>query len=130
MRNGLGIAALCCGLVGVAVGLIPLMFVLSGILGILAIIFGAIGFRRVSRHEASNKWQALIGLIAGVVSTVLAIVGIVIIVSSLNKVSKDLNSQQSNISTGAAQSTITADQQRVSYHEHQLIDRGFFIGNY
>jgi nitrate reductase gamma subunit len=126
-HNGLGIAALCCGLVGVGLGLIPLMFVASGILGILAIIFGIIGFGRVRRHEATNKASSLIGLIAGVVALALAIWGIVIVVSATNQLSKDL----SNISTSstASQTAFTANQHKADYQEHELIHQSVFIGN-
>jgi EamA domain-containing membrane protein RarD len=72
-RNGLGIAALCCGLIGVLVGLIPAVFLGSGALGILGITFGIIGIRRVKRGEATNRGMAIIGLITGVIAAALAI---------------------------------------------------------
>lgn len=60
MRNGLGIAALCCGLVGILVGLIPFMFLASGALGILAIVFGIVGFAapRERKHRTA-AWRSL-----------------------------------------------------------------------
>jgi hypothetical protein len=63
IRNGLGVAALCCGLVGILMGLIPIMFLASGTLGILAVVFGFIGLLPAQRKEASNRGVAIAGLV-------------------------------------------------------------------
>lgn len=62
-RNGLGIAALVLGVVGVLLGVIVIGIVPS----ILSVIFGAIGVRRVKRGVASNRRQAWAGLILGLI---------------------------------------------------------------
>lgn len=64
-RNGLGIAALVLGLIGV----IP--FPLTGWFSILAIIFGAVGAKRASRGEATNRTMALWGMWLGIVGATL-----------------------------------------------------------
>jgi len=84
-RNGLGVAAL-------VLGIIALVFcwtVIGGvILGILALIFGIIGYLRAKRGEATNAGVALSGAITGgiglIVSVVLLIVGASILGSILN----------------------------------------------
>ncbi|MEV6960702.1 DUF4190 domain-containing protein [Streptomyces sp. NPDC051207] len=67
-RNGFGIAALVLGLVGVAL----FWTVFGGIvLGLLAVVFGILGYRRKKRGLATNGAMALIGAVAGA----LAIIG-------------------------------------------------------
>jgi len=57
---------LCCGLIGMLTGLVPIMFLASGALGIVAIVFAVIGMRRAKHGEASNRGMAIIGLGAGI----------------------------------------------------------------
>jgi len=59
-RNGLGTAALICGIVGAVLGLIPLLFVLSLGLGVTALILGLVGRgdRRVARTSGSRAARA------------------------------------------------------------------------
>ncbi|MBT2383458.1 DUF4190 domain-containing protein [Streptomyces sp. ISL-11] len=70
-ENGLGIAALVLGIVGTVLS--PSV-VLGVVLGILAIVFGAIGRSKASGGRATNKGQALTGLILGGVALVLSVV--------------------------------------------------------
>ena len=75
-RNGLGIAALVLGLVGLVGGfIIPF----SGLGSILAIIFGAIGLKRVKRGEANNRGMALAGLWLGIAGIALSFIVVVVI---------------------------------------------------
>jgi hypothetical protein len=67
-RNGLGIAALICGILAV----VTFWTVIGGIgFGIAAIVLGALGRGRVKRNEANNGGMALAGLILGAVGIVL-----------------------------------------------------------
>ena len=81
VRNGLGTAALVLGILS-----IPGAFTVIGgvLLGILAIIFGAIGRSRAKRGLATNGGSALAGLITGAVGLVLAIAFVAIGVSFFN----------------------------------------------
>ena len=90
-RNGLGIAALVCGIIGALAGLIPILFWLAGVLGILAIVFGLVGRGRAKRAEATNRGQATAGFVLGVVAVVLAIVGVVIIGNAVNDFSNNMD---------------------------------------
>ena len=75
-KNGLGVAALVLGLVGLLGGfIIPF----SGLGSILAIIFGAIGLKRVKRGEASNRGMALAGLWLGIAGVALSFIVVVVI---------------------------------------------------
>lgn len=68
-KNGLGIAALVLGILAIATALF------GGfpgiILGILAIIFGAVGMGRAKKGRATNRGMALAGLITGVIGLVI-----------------------------------------------------------
>ncbi|MBW1601567.1 DUF4190 domain-containing protein [Streptomyces sp. JJ66] len=71
-KNGFGIAALVLGIIAV------LLFwtAIGGILlGLLAVIFGILGWRRKKRGEATNGGMSIIGLVLGAV----AIIGSVIV---------------------------------------------------
>ena len=125
MRNGLGIAALCCGLVGMLIGLVPILFLASGTLGILAIVFAIIGMRRAQHGEASNRSMAIVGLGAGVGASILAITGIVIVFSGLTTLSHDLNYAASSTTAPAA---VHATQVATS-QEGRMLRQDLFIGN-
>lgn len=67
IRNGMGIAALVVGVIGLA-GSISIV---GGIvLGIVAVILGLVGRARVKRGEATNGGVALAGIIVGVFAIV------------------------------------------------------------
>ncbi|MFC4497684.1 DUF4190 domain-containing protein [Streptomyces ovatisporus] len=61
-RNGMGVAALTLGLIGAVL----FWTMLGGIvLGLLALIFGIVGFRRGKRGEATNGTLAIVGAVIG-----------------------------------------------------------------
>jgi hypothetical protein len=91
-RNGLGIAALILGIIGVLSalvlwiigvlsGVVPYFFWVAGILGIIGLLLGLIGYGRFQRSEASNGTTALWGIVTNAVAAVgVSIVGAVILV--------------------------------------------------
>ena len=91
-RNGLGIAALILGIIGVLSalvlgiigvlsGFVPYFFWVAGILGIIGLLLGLIGYGRFQRSEASNGTMALWGIVTSAVAAVaVSIVGAVIFV--------------------------------------------------
>ncbi|MFE6336618.1 DUF4190 domain-containing protein [Streptomyces sp. NPDC057806] len=66
--NGLAIASLCCGIIG--------LFFLNIILGPLAIIFGAVARRQASVKNGAGMAKA--GIILGIVAVVLWIVLLIV----------------------------------------------------
>lgn len=68
--NGMGVAALVLGIVG----LFTWFFLLGGLLGIVAVILGVLARKKASRGEATNGGIALGGIITGAISVVLAVV--------------------------------------------------------
>ncbi|MFE0702811.1 DUF4190 domain-containing protein [Streptomyces sp. NPDC058872] len=75
--NGMGTAAMVLGIVAVA-GFC--LYGLGMILGILALIFGVIGLKKVGRGEATNRGMAIAGIVLGAIGTVVsaAFLGLVI----------------------------------------------------
>jgi hypothetical protein len=70
-RNGLGVAALVLGLLA----LLTSVTIVGGIvLGLAAIVLGALGRGRARRGEASNGGTATAGIVLGVLGAVLAVV--------------------------------------------------------
>ncbi|GAA4699580.1 hypothetical protein GCM10023215_42660 [Pseudonocardia yuanmonensis] len=92
-RNGLALAALICGIVGVLFGLVPLLFWIAGTLAVVAIPLALASLGRAKRGEASRglTWA---GLGAGLASLVMAIIGASIFFTAVNQLSEDL--QQSS----------------------------------
>lgn len=77
-RNGLGLAAFICSIVGTVLGLTVFGAGTGIVLGVLAIVFGAIGRGRVSRGETDNSTQANWGFWLGIAATVISVIALVI----------------------------------------------------
>ncbi|MER6404735.1 DUF4190 domain-containing protein [Streptomyces viridosporus] len=79
--NGLGVAGLVLGIISAVVFCLWPVAILLGVLGV---IFGAIGRGKAARGEATNPGQALTGIICGAIGTVLGIgFGVLVLVTSL-----------------------------------------------
>ncbi|MGW0545665.1 DUF4190 domain-containing protein [Streptomyces altiplanensis] len=91
--NGFGITAMVLGIISVT---FFCAYGLGIILGILALIFGILGRKRVQRGEATNSGMALAGIILGIVGFVLsaAFIGVIVwaIVQSENERDRELDS--------------------------------------
>lgn len=74
-KNGFGVAAL---VLGIAAILLFWTFVGGIVLGIMAIAFGVLGRKRVSRGEADNGGMALAGIITGAVGLAITLVIVVV----------------------------------------------------
>jgi membrane-bound ClpP family serine protease len=72
-HNGAGVAALVLGLLGLVLALLVLPAPLGALLGLLAVICGIIGISRASHAEATNRGQAVTGLITGILALALGV---------------------------------------------------------
>jgi membrane-bound ClpP family serine protease len=72
-RNGIGVAALVLGVLALVLAILVIFFPLAGLLGLIALILGAVGMARASRGEATNRGQALAGLVTGLIALLIAI---------------------------------------------------------
>lgn len=97
-RNGLGTAALTLGIIGTVSGLIPFLFWLAGILGLIALILGMSGRGRVKRGEAANKGVTTTGAILGLVALILSVVGMVITFKAVDDAVDEINKEVSGSS--------------------------------
>ncbi|MFF2960382.1 DUF4190 domain-containing protein [Streptomyces sp. NPDC057963] len=100
-RNGLGISALVLGIIGAVSGLIPFMFWLAGILGVIALILGLAGRGRAKRGGATNKGMATFGAVLGLISLILTVVGAVITYKVVDDAVKDLDKAVSDTTASA-----------------------------
>ena len=76
--NGMAVAALVCGIIGVVVGTIPILAVPTLILGIFALSFGGVAWRR-ALHGQPRRGTAIWGTSLGTVAVALSVVGFVIV---------------------------------------------------
>jgi len=79
-RNGLGIAALVLGVLA----LLSSLFVIGGLLGLVAIVLGVLGRGRAKRGEATNGGMAMAGIVLGVVSVLITAAVLAVGASFLN----------------------------------------------
>ncbi|PJN42042.1 hypothetical protein CG747_05235 [Streptomyces sp. CB02959] len=71
--NGMPIAALVLGLVGIGLGLFVVLFWVSWLPAALAVVFGCVGLSQVHSGRATKKAMALSGVIMGVIGLLLAV---------------------------------------------------------
>ncbi|MGA5113569.1 hypothetical protein [Streptomyces pseudogriseolus] len=77
--NGMGVASLVLGIIAAAAFC---LWPVAVVLGLLAVIFGAIGRGKANHGEATNGGQALAGVICGAVGSALALAfGIIVLVT-------------------------------------------------
>ncbi|MFG2134311.1 DUF4190 domain-containing protein [Streptomyces sp. NPDC048751] len=83
--NGMGTTGLVLGIIGVVCSVTFFLWFFGVVLGILAIIFGAIGRGKANRGEATNKGAATAGLVCGIVATViLPLLGLLLFASFMS----------------------------------------------
>jgi hypothetical protein len=83
-RNRFGVTALVLGIVGAVFCWVP---VFGGILAILALVFGALGYSRARKGEANNSGMAIAGLILGAITFIIQVIMFAAVAT--NQVSKD-----------------------------------------
>ncbi|GAA2352045.1 DUF4190 domain-containing protein [Streptomyces cuspidosporus] len=84
--NGMGTAALVCGIIGLVCGITYFLWVFAIVLGILAIIFGAVGKGKASRGEAGNGGSATAGLVCGIVGMVIPAIYLLALDAALDSI--------------------------------------------
>ncbi|AEW99175.1 DUF4190 domain-containing protein [Streptantibioticus cattleyicolor] len=108
-RNGLGVAALVVGIVGVFIGFVPFLFWFSGVLGVLGLVFGLVGVGRARNGTATNKGVAVAGSILGGVAVVMAIAGVVLSAIFLKHVAAKVRADEHRRIASAAPADPSAD---------------------
>ncbi|MET9437000.1 DUF4190 domain-containing protein [Streptomyces sp. NPDC006551] len=94
VRNGLGIGALVVGGVGLFFGIIPFLFWLGGILGVVALVLGIVGHARAGKGEATDKGAAVAGIVLGSVAIAAALVWLIVIITAVKDVRDDIEREE------------------------------------
>lgn len=82
----MGTAGFVCGLLSAILGLVPLLFVFAFPLGLLGIVFGAIGWRRaVNEPVRGGKELSIAGVVLRAIGLVLAILWVVALNAIVNE---------------------------------------------
>lgn len=88
--QGMGIAALVLGILGVLTAFIPCFGLFAILFGILAIIFGIIGYSQAKKQNASLGLP-LTGLILGILATLFVVIWTFIFATAIASSALDLN---------------------------------------
>ncbi|MEU2789911.1 DUF4190 domain-containing protein [Streptomyces sp. NPDC007100] len=101
-RNGLGISALVLGIVGILLGMFIILFWLSWLPAVLALVFGFIGLSRARKDQVSNRGLALAGVILGGIGLLTAIGGGIFTVVAVKKAADDVRAGVEEVKSSAA----------------------------
>lgn len=77
--KGLSIAALVCGIVGIAAGWLPVFGWIAIVAGIAGIVLGAIGMKK-AKANGEPKGLATAGLVLGIIGTAVAVIAVICVV--------------------------------------------------
>ncbi|MFD4656234.1 hypothetical protein ACFWP2_11460 [Kitasatospora sp. NPDC058444] len=125
-RNGLGIAALVLGILGVVLGLAVILFWLSWLPALLAVVFGAIGLGYARRGVATNRAMALAGVILGVTGLLVSVGAGVFVVSRVQTVKEERRAEadaeraRSEAATKAAQERAAKEKARIEAERKRI----------
>ncbi len=72
--NGLSVAALVVGIVGVVLAFIPCVNIIGMLLGLIALVLGIIGWVQAGKDPAAKKGTAIAGVVLGVAAIVIAVI--------------------------------------------------------
>ncbi len=100
--NGAGITALVLGVIGLGCGFVPFLFWLTVLLGILALIFGIVGWSRARDGVATNKPMAIAGTVLGGIACALSVVGLLLTVSFVREVKRDIDKETKELESSAS----------------------------
>ena len=75
--NGLSVAALVCGLIGIIGSFIPVVKYFTLVLAVLGIVFGVLGKKKAAQAGSTNTGLATAGLVLGIIGTAFSAVGVI-----------------------------------------------------
>ena len=94
--NGLAVAGLVTGIVGLVLGLIPILFFLAWALGITGFIFGLVARGKAKRNPAvGRKTMATWAIVLGVGAFAMGCAGYAIVNDAFSDLDRDLNATSS-----------------------------------
>lgn len=87
LGNGMAVAGLVLGVVGVVFGLIPFTFFIAFICGLLGLIFGLIGWRKPKKNpRRGGKGMGIVGSILSAIALALSIWGMTIVFGAVEDI--------------------------------------------
>lgn len=82
--KNMAIAALVCGIVGIAGSFVPYVQYVAPICAIAGIIFGALSLKRIKAgEEVESKGLAIAGLVCGIIATAETVIAFMCVVCAL-----------------------------------------------
>ena len=91
--NGLAVAALVLGIVGLVLGLIPILFFIAWICGIVGFVLGLVGRRRATKNPAvGRKTMATWGVALSILAFGMGCVGYAVLTDAFEDASDELES--------------------------------------
>ncbi|NNF87976.1 MAG: DUF4190 domain-containing protein [Acidimicrobiia bacterium] len=89
--NGMATASFVLAVIGAVLGIVPILALFALILGVLAVIFGFAGRKRIKKGETTEgKGMAKSGIIIGFIAIVLAIIGFAIVSDAFSDLEREL----------------------------------------
>lgn len=104
--NGMHVAALVCGILGVLAGLIPLFFLPAWGFGGVAAVLGYLAYKRAKPHGIK---QGRAGMALGSIAIVLGFVGVAIVADAFDDVDDELNSIESGTPPASTERSSTTE---------------------
>lgn len=118
-RNGLGTAAMVLGIVGTLLGLAVVLFWLSWLPALLAVIFGAIGLGYVRKGLATNRGLALAGVILGVAGLLISVGAGVFVVAHLQAANEERQAEK-NAARARTEAAIQAAEEQAAKERQRI----------
>lgn len=95
-RNGLGIASISLGIVGLLFCLMPITGFIGFALGAIGLILGLSALGRLKRGKATNTKTTWAGIITSLAAIVFGIIGIVMFFTAVDQLGDDLDEVGNN----------------------------------
>ncbi|QIQ06962.1 DUF4190 domain-containing protein [Streptomyces liangshanensis] len=115
-RNGMGVTALVLGIAGVVLSLLIILFWMSWLPSLLAVIFGSLGLSHARKGLATNRAMALTGVILGAVGLLISVGGGVVAVVTVKKVTEDARARIDEVKAAEAAEDRKAREEEKARH--------------
>lgn len=126
-RNGMGVTALVLGIVSVLLGLTVILFWVTWLPALLAVIFGFVGLSHARKGLATNRGMALAGVILGVVGVLIAVGGGVFTVVTVKEVADDARAKADEVKASAAAEEAKEKARHLSFGEAYTFENGLKV---
>ncbi|MFD7610676.1 DUF4190 domain-containing protein [Streptomyces sp. NPDC059828] len=126
-RNAMGVTALVLGIVGVVLGLVVILFWMSWLPALLAVVFGFVGLSHARKGLATNKAMALTGVVLGAVGLLFSVGGGVFAVVMVKDAADE--ARASEASEAAAEKAAEAKEKarHLAFGESYMFENGLKV---